>query len=285
MAAPGARRARPRMSVGRWILYVVLMIAALVFAFPFYWLVVVGSSTTNELFGATPRLVPGDQFFANLGAVLERTTFARALLNSALLAVLNTGIYLFLAALAGFVFGKFRFPGRDGLFAVLVFTMILPTGVSLVPNFQIYASLGWINTYLPLVVPSAVSAFGIFWMRQVAISSIPDELIQASSVDGANFIRQFFHVGVPGMRAGLTALGIFQLMWNWNEYIWPLLVINDPQLYTVPVALQQLKGIYDDFDYSILMAGTLVATIPLVVVFFFFRRTIMENTSAGAVKG
>lgn len=269
----------------RWPAHVLLGAAALVFAFPFYWLVVVATSRTSDLFGTTPRLVPGDQFFVNFSEVLANRTFARAMLNSSLLAIFNTVLYLVLAALAGFVFAKFRFRFRETLFALLVFTMILPTGVALVPSFQIYAIFGWINTYLPLIVPGAVTAFGVFWMRQVAVDSIPDELMHASSVDGANFLQQFWHVAVPGMRPGLTALGIFQLMWNWNEYIWPLLVLNEPQLYTVPVSLAQLKSIYDSVDYSVVMSGTLVATIPLVIVFLVFRRSILENTTSGAVKG
>lgn len=273
---------RPRKS---WILHGILATVALIFAFPFYWMVVVATTTTAEMFSTTPRLIPGDQFFNNLAQVFAGGTFGRALLNSAGLAILNTAIYIFLASLAGFVFAKFSFAGRDTLFRILLITMILPTGVTLVTSFQIYAELGWINTYLPLIVPGAVSAFGIFWMRQVASDTIPSELLQASSMDGANFVQQYWYVALPCMRAGITALAIFQLMWNWNEYLWPLLVLNDAKLYTVPVSLAQLKSLYDDFDYSVVMSGTLVATIPLLIVFLVFRRIILENTTGGAVKG
>ncbi len=283
VSARFGRKVAPR--ARRILLHLGLMTVALVFAFPLYWLVVVATSSTSDVFGATPRLIPGDQFFTNFRQVLSNGTFARAMLNSAWLAIFNTLLYLTLSALAGFVFAKFTFRFRETLFSLLIFTMILPTGVALVPSFQIYANLGWINTYLPLIVPGAVTAFGVFWMRQVAIDSIPDELMQASEVDGAGFLQQFWHVALPGMRPGLTSLGIFQLMWNWNEYIWPLLVLNDPQLYTVPVSLAQLKSLYDSVDYSVVMSGTLVATVPLVVIFLVFRRLILENTTSGAVKG
>lgn len=273
---------RPRIS---WILHIALSIVALIFAFPFYWMIVVATTTTAEMFSSAPRLIPGDQFFNNLSRVFAAGTFGRALLNSTFLAVLNTVIYVFLASLAGFVFAKFSFFLRDTLFRILLFTMILPSGVTLVTSFQIYADFGWINTYYPLIVPGAVSAFGVFWMRQVAMDAIPSELVQASAIDGANFVQQFWYVAIPCMLPGVTALAIFQLMWNWNEYLWPLLVLNDPKLYTVPVSLAQLKSLYDDYDYSVVMAGTLVATVPLLVVFLAFRRTVLENTTGGAVKG
>lgn len=280
LAWPRALRPKPS-----WLLHIALSLLAILFAFPFYWMIVVATSTTAEMFSTTPRMVPGDQFFNNLAQVFSGSPFGRALLNSAFLAVLNTCIYVLLASLAGFVFAKFKFVLRDTLFKLLLFTMILPSGVTLVTSFQIYADFGWINTYLPLIVPGAVSAFGVFWMRQVAMESIPGELIQASSIDGANFGQQYWYVALPCMLPGITALTIFQLMWNWNEYLWPLLVLNDPQLYTVPVSLAQLKSLYDDYDYAIVMAGTLVATIPLLVIFLLFRRTVMENTTGGAVKG
>jgi cellobiose transport system permease protein len=273
------------MTVRGWITQIVVLLAALIAAFPFYWLVVLATGTTSEIFTSPPRLIPGVHFFQNFGQVIANSSFLTAFANSALVAVTVTVLNLFLSSLAGFVFAKYRFPGRNRLFAILIAILILPTGVAIVPNFEIYAQLGWINTYLPLIVPTAVTALGVFWMRQTAVAAIPDELMQASSIDGAGFVRQYIHVGLPGMRAGMTALGIFQLMWTWNDYIWPLLVLADPNKYTIPVALQQLKGAYGNVDYSVVMAGALVATIPLVVIFLLFRRVVMANTAAGSVKG
>src|SRR5699024_9858619 len=133
--------------------------------------------------------------------------------------------------------------------------------------------------------PGAATAFGVFWMRQSAHSAIHDELLEAARVDGASFFRVFLHVGIPGLRAPIAAFSIFQIMWNWNEYLWPLLVLNDPELYTLPLALALLRGAYGSVDYSVVMAGTLVATIPLIVLFLYFRRTVMSNAAQGALKG
>lgn len=265
--------------------HLLLVAAVIVFAFPFYWLIVMATSSTSEMFTSPPRLIPGDQFFNNFSKVLESTQFVTAFFNSAWLTILVSAIQLFLAALAGFVFAKRRFPGRDKLFAALLVTLVLPTGVSLVPSYQIFASLGWLNTFLPLIVPNIVTAFAVFWMRQAAQSSIPDEVLDAAAIDGAGFFRTFWSIGLPTLRPSLVALGIFQVMWTWNDYLWPLLVLGDPSQFTLPIALAQLKGNYGNLDYSVVMAGTLVATIPLIVLFFFLRKTILENVTAGALKG
>jgi cellobiose transport system permease protein len=274
-----------RLSMGRGFTHLVLMAGVVVFAFPFYWLIVMATSSTSEIYQFPPRLLPGTQFFENFGKVLNGSAFGSAFANSVWLTLLTTTIHLFLAALAGYVFAKKRFPGRNLLFGLLLATMLIPTGVSLVPSYQIYANLGWINTFLPLIVPGAVGAFGIFWMRQAADAAIADEVIDAARMDGAGFLRTFWHVALPAMRPSIVAFGIFQVMWTWNEYLWPLLVLGQPSMYTLPIALQQLQGSYGYVDYSVVMAGTLVATVPLVIAFFVLRRTILENVSAGALKG
>ncbi|UNX54030.1 carbohydrate ABC transporter permease [Georgenia sp. TF02-10] len=280
---PGASPRRLRLT--NVLTHLVLGVALVIFAFPFYWLVVMATSSTSEMFTLPPRLIPGDEFIANFTKVLESTQFGTAFFNSLWLTTLVVLVQLFLASLAGFVFAKRRFPGRDRLFAALLVTLVLPTGVSLVPSYQIYASLGWLNTFLPLIVPNIVTAFAVFWMRQAAESSIPDELLDAAAIDGAGFLRTFWSVGLPALRPSLVALGIFQVMWTWNDYLWPLLVLGDPSQFTLPIAIQQLKGNYGNLDYSVVMAGTLVATLPLIILFFFLRRTILENVTAGALKG
>jgi cellobiose transport system permease protein len=276
------RRATP----GRISTHVLLLLGVLVFAFPFYWLIVMATSSTADIFTSPPRLIPGFEFFSNFQKVLKDSAFASAFLNSLWLTSVITVVQLFLAALAGFVFAKKRFPGRNKLFAILLATLIVPTGVSIVPSYQIYAGLGWINTFLPLIVPGAVTAFGVFWMRQAAEASVSSEIVDAARMDGAGFMRTFWSVALPAMRPSLVAFGIFQVMWAWNDYLWPLLVLGSPNEFTLPVALQQLlTNLAQSADYSAVMAGTLVATIPLVIAFFILRKTILENVSAGALKG
>jgi cellobiose transport system permease protein len=280
-----AHRRHTGITPGRALTHVLLGLGVLVFAFPFYWLVVMATSSTSEMFTSPPRLIPGDKFLDNFGTVLANTQFGSAFVNSVWLTILLTALQLLLGALAGYVFAKRSFPGRERLFAILLITLVLPTGVSLVPSYQIYAQLGWLNTFLPLIIPNAVTAFAVFWMRQAAIISIPDEILDAASIDGAGFLRQFWSIALPALRPSLVALGIFQFMWTWNDYLWPLLVLGDPSQFTLPIAIQQLKGNYGGVDYSVVMAGTLVATIPLIVLFLFLRKTILENVASGALKG
>lgn len=286
--APSRAAARRRSNTGRragFGVHLPLLIGAVLFAFPFYWLVVMATSSTSEIFTSPPRLLPGAEFGDNISTVVEGTPFLEAFRNSLFVTITASTLQVLFAALGGFVFAKYRFPGRDKMFAILLVTMALPTGVALVPTFQIYASIGWLDTYWPLIVPSMATAFGVFWMRQAASVAIHDELIEAARVDGASFLGVFWHVGLPGLRSTIAAYGVFQLMWNWNDYLWPLLVLSDSEKYTLPVALQLLKGAYGSVDYSVVMAGTLVATIPLVIVFLIFRKTVMSNASAGAIKG
>jgi cellobiose transport system permease protein len=262
-----------------------LIAGVIVFAFPFYWLIVMASTSTSEIYQFPPRLLPGTQFWTNFKVVLDNTTFGHAFFNSIWLTAVVTATELFLSSLAGFVFAKRRFPGRDRIFAVLLVTLVLPTGVALVPSYQIFVDLHWINTYLPLIVPNMVTAFGVFWMRQYAEAAIPDALVDAAAIDGAGFFRTYWSVAVPIMRPAMVGLGVFQVMWTWNSYLWPLLVLNDPSKYTLPVALQQLTGNYGATNQSAVMAGSLVATLPLVVLFLLLRKTVLNNVAGSAVKG
>ncbi|WP_220213934.1 carbohydrate ABC transporter permease [Streptomyces shenzhenensis] len=277
--AGGGKRRRPQ--VGKHLL---LMCVALVSMFPFYWLLVMASSSSGDVFRFPPRLTPGTRFLENLGKVSDAVPLGTAFVNSLIVAVCAVVLTGFLCSLGGFVFARMRFPGRDKLFGFVLATLVFPTGVSLAPSLQIYSHLGWINTFLPLIVPGAASAFGLFWMRQYAVSAIPYELVEAARLDGCGLLRMYWHVALPSMRPAIASYGIFTFMWSWNDYLWPLLVLNDPQKYTVPVALAQLKGAYGNVDYSVVTAGTLLGAIPLIVLFLFVRKWIFRNMVAGAVK-
>jgi cellobiose transport system permease protein len=277
----GTRRRVQRPQVGK---HLVLTLVALISLFPFYWLFVMATSSSAEVFTFPPRLYPGTKFFTNLGKVSQAVPLNTAFVNSLTVSVSSVVLTSFLCSLGGFVFARMRFPGRDKLFGIVLATMVFPTGVTLAPSLEIYSHLGWINTYLPLVVPGAASAFGLFWMRQTALSSIPYELVEAARMDGCGLLRTYWHVALPAMRPGLAAFGIFSFMWTWNDYMWPLIVLNDPSKYTLPVALAELKGNYGSIDYSVVMAGTLVAAIPLIVLFLICRKAIFANMVAGALK-
>ena len=270
----------------RTVIQILLLIGLLASIFPFYWMFVISTNTTSDIYRIPPKLILGNQLWVNVAHVFQDIDFPQNFLNTVFVAVVLTILTLFFCSMAGFTFAKFEFPGKNTLFVILLGTLILPTGAgagSLVASFVIMANLGWINTFLPLIVPSMVTAFGVFWMRQYAISAIPSELIDAGKIDGCNHLRLYWVVALPALRPALGWLGLLTFVSAWNDYLWPLIVLNNPKLFTLQVALASLNGSYST-DYSMVMAGTLLSTIPLIIVFFLGARQFIGNLSAGALK-
>jgi cellobiose transport system permease protein len=218
-----------------------------------------------------------------MGKVLDNIDFFGAMLITLIAALGVTVLVLFFDSLAAFAFAKYDFPGRNVLFGLLLATFMIPSQLSLVPQFVTLAEFGWIGSLKALIIPGAANAFGIFWMRQYARGAIPDELISAAKVDGAGFFRQYLTVGLPVLRPGLAFLGIFTFINVWNDYLWPLIVMTDPNKLTLQVALDQLNGIYGT-DYSMVMAGALMSVIPLIGVFIIGGRHFIADIAAGAMK-
>lgn len=267
----------------RIIVEILLLIGLILSVFPFYWMIVWATNTTSSVFRVPPALAFGNQLMVNVTNVLQNIPFVQNFLNTVFVAACVTVLVLFFCSLAGFTFAKCEFPGKNTLFVILLATMILPSAGSLVASFVIMANLGWLGTFLPLIVPSMVTAFGIFWMRQYSISAIHSELIDAAKIDGCGHFRTYWHIALPALRPALGFLGIFTFIGAWNDYLWPLIVLNDSKLFTLQVALANLNGVYNT-DYSMVMTGTLMATIPLIIVFFLGARQFIANISAGALK-
>ena len=263
--------------------HVVLMIGVVISIFPFYWMLVMASNTTPDIFTYPPKLLVGSQLFENMGKVLDNIDFFGAMLITLIASLGVTVLVLFFDSLAAFAFAKYDFPGRNLLFGLLLATFMIPSQLALVPQFVTLAEFGWIGSLKALIIPGAANAFGIFWMRQYAKGAIPDELISASKVDGAGFFRQYLTVGLPVLRPGLAFLGIFTFINVWNDYLWPLIVMTDPNKLTLQVALQQLNGVYGT-DYSMVMAGALMSVVPLVGVFIIGGRHFIADIAAGAMK-
>ncbi|MEW2503060.1 carbohydrate ABC transporter permease [Amycolatopsis sp. CA-161197] len=263
---------------------VALIAGALITLFPYYWLAVMASNTTADIYATPPRLTFGGHLFANIGEVFAKIDFFGSLLNTLIVAVVTTLLVLFFDSLAAFTFAKYDFPGSNVLFGILLATFVVPTQLSAIPQFTLMADFGWVGDLKALIIPAAANAFGIFWMRQYARGAIPDELLEAARMDGAGFFRTYLSVGLPVLRPALAFLGIFTFVNAWNDYLWPLVVLIDSNHVTLQVALSQLQGVYVK-DYSVVMAGTLVAIVPLVIVFLFGARHFIRNIAAGALKG
>lgn len=261
-----------------------LWVGALLSVLPFYWLVVMSTNSTADIYGYPPKLLAGDQFLENITNLVANVDLFRALLNSAFIALTTSVLVMFFDSLAAFAFAMYRFPGSKVLFVILLLTFVVPGQLSLVPSFVLMSELGWVGQYKALIVPGAANAFGIFLLRQIAQASIPEELVESATVDGAGFFRTWWHIGVPMMRGGLAFLGIFTFINAWNDYVWPLVVMVDPLKQPIQVALSQLNSVYGT-DYGMVMAGALIAVVPLVGVFLIGSRHLIANIAAGALKG
>lgn len=251
-------------------------------AYPLWWSFVVGSGT-NATRGETLPLLPGGNFLANAAKVLDAIPFWLALGNSVLVSSIITISVVSFSTLAGYAFAKLRFRGRDGLMIFVVATMAIPTQLGIIPLFMVMRELGWTGTIGAVIVPTLVTAFGVFFMRQYLVDVIPDELIEAARMDGANQFRTFLTVGLPAARPAMAILGLFTFMTAWTDYLWPLIVLS-PQNPTLQTALSQLQsGFY--IDYSIVLTGAVMATIPLLVLFVIAGKQLISGIMAGAVKG
>ena len=251
-------------------------------AYPLWWSFVVGSGT-NATRGETLPLIPGGNFIANAIKVFDAIPFWKALGNSIIVSGIVTVSVVTFATLAGYAFAKLKFRGRDGLMIFVIATLAIPTQLGIIPLFIVMRQLGWTGTLGAVIVPTLVTAFGVFFMRQYLVDVIPDELIEAARVDGANQFRTFLTVAVPAARPAMAILGLFTFMATWTDYLWPLIVLN-PTNPTLQTALSQLQSGYY-VDYSIVLTGAILATIPLLVLFVGAGRQLIAGIMAGAVKG
>jgi len=264
------------------LLHVVLAGGTILALFPFYWMVVMATNTNADIYRFPPKLTFGSQLPTNLRNVFDSIDFFGSLLNTVIVATTTTLLVLFFDSLAAFAFAKFDFPGRKVLFGVLIGTFFLPVGLAIIPGFVIMVELGWVGSLKALVVPAAANAFGIFFLRQYIHNAVPDSVLDAARLDGAGFFRQYFSLIVPIVRPGLAFLGIYTFIASWNDFIWPLVVLVNPDQVTLQVALQQLNSVHG-LDYSRVMTGALLSVIPLIVMFLLFARNFVSDLAMGAV--
>ncbi|MEU4396356.1 carbohydrate ABC transporter permease [Kribbella sp. NPDC023855] len=266
------------------LLHALLAIAAVLCLFPFYWTLVMATNTTSDIYRFPPKFTFGSQFDDNVREVLANVAFFQSMGNTAIVAVSTTVLVLLFDSLAAFTFAKFRFPGRNALFVILLATMLLPAQLGAVPQFQTMAAFGWVGSLKALIIPAAANAFGIFWLRQYFQNSIHDELVEAATLDGCGFLGVYRHVALPSARPALAFLGIFTFVASWNDYFWPLIVLTNPDHLTLQVALSSLNRSHG-VDYSMVMTGALMAMVPLIIVFVIFARQFIKGATEGAIRG
>ncbi|KAF4409859.1 MULTISPECIES: carbohydrate ABC transporter permease [Streptomyces] len=290
MPFPDSRRLRLpfRLKAGRQhhagpLAYFLLILAAVTSLFPLYWTMVAASTDNTRVTQTPPPFLPGPNLFKNLAAAWEDAAMGKALTNSFIVAGTIAVATVLFATLAGFAFAKLRFRGRNILLTLVIGTMMIPPQLSVVPLFMMMSDLGWGQRLPAVIFPTLVSAVGVFFMRQYLVEALPDELIEAGRVDGAHSLRIFWSIVLPVARPAMAVLFMITFVHAWNDFFWPFIALdmNNP---TIPVALTQLSAGYVR-DQSLIMAGALLGTLPLLLMFVVFGRQIVGGIMQGAVKG
>jgi len=276
------RAVRPRRfgSVGT---HAFLVGAALVLAGPFVWEILTSFKSLTEIAQVPPTLLPERWRFSNYTDVFHGLPFSTMFLNSVINAVGRTGAQLLLCSMAAYAFARIDFPGRKVLFGIFLSVLLVPAQLLVIPQYQIIQSMGLLNTVPALFLPGMFSAFGTFLLRQFFLS-LPAELEEAARLDGANPLRIYWSIMLPLARPGLMALGILTLLWSWNDLLWPLIVTTDTRKMPLSVGLASLQGQYTT-NYPVLMAGSLVATLPVIVAFIITQKHVIEGIAFSGTKG
>src|SRR5690242_12771986 len=272
-AAPVVRasRAAPskkaRFTIGAVLINAILILLVVLTIVPFLYMMFSAFKPNTEIFGTPITFFPQNPTFENVQSLIANFPFARWAFNTIVVAVFGSLLSVLLSSLAGFAFAKYEFRYKNVLFMLMLATLLIPNQVLLVPQFEVVRTLGWFNTYEGLIIPRAVGAFGIFLMRQYTVS-LPSELLDAARIDGATEFGIWWRIVLPLVRPGLAVLGILSFTGLWNDFFWPLIITTDPSMFVVNLGISSLVGPYD-YQYGILLSGTLLACLPVIIIFLF----------------
>lgn len=264
------------------LVYVVLIVGSIVMLTPFVWQILTSIRSYPDSIAIPPKIF-APLVLGNFGEVFDSLPFAAQFANSVIMTVGRTAGQVLLCTAAGFAFARLRFPGRNIIFGVFLAVLMLPSQLFLLSQYQIIQGLGLINTIPALILPGMFSAFGTFLMRQ-SFLQLPEDLFSAARIDGAGPIQMFFRIGMPLAGNGMLALGILTAIWSWNDLLWPLVVNTDPGKMPLSSGLATLQGQHLT-DYPVLMAGSLMASLPMIILFVIFQKNMIQGIAAGSVKG
>jgi ABC-type glycerol-3-phosphate transport system permease component len=268
---------------GRIVVYAALILGTVLTFGPFYWMAVSSLKPQGEIFTAMLQLVPSQPTLEHYRNLLARTAFLRWTLNSIVFALGTTVLSLFFSTLAGFAFAKYEFRGKRTLFAIVLASVSIPQFVTIIPVYGLMVKLGLTNTYWGLILPFSVNALVIFLMRQY-IMGIPSELLDAARIDGSSEFGIFYRVIVPVIRPAMGAAGIFVFLSTWNQYLWPLIMVQSNDMMVAPVGLATLSTLYV-IEYGQIMAGATLSTLPILVLFVLMQEQFVAGLTSGALKG
>jgi len=263
--------------------FIVLLLVGLSMLGPFFWMIAASLRDKTEFFRQSGGLFPSGMHWENYLNAWTTVPFANFLWNSILVSVIVTFGQLLTSSFAAYAFSRMRFPGRDGLFIAYLATMMVPTQVTMIPLFILMVELKWVDSYAALIVPFLATAYGCFLLRQFFMT-IPKELEDAATIDGAGHWSIYHRVILPLSKPALSAFGAIAFLGSWNNFLWPLIVINRPSMKTLPIGLQSLQGFYGDGNWSVLMAGAVIAALPMIVIFLFAQRHFIEGIALTGIK-
>lgn len=261
--------------------YTVLALGGILMIFPFIWMLLTSLKPFGELFDL--EVLPRDPTLNNYREVLTQTDFPRWFLNSLGIAAITTASVLFFDSLVGYTLAKLRFPGKEIVFVLILATLMVPTEMLVIPWYVMSVSYGWVDTYWGLLFPGLISAFGVFLMRQF-FQGLPSELMDAGRMDGLSEFGVFWRVAFPLVRPGMAALGIFTFLGNWNAFLWPLVITQSPGMRTLPVGVALFSG-EAATAWHLIMTASSLAVLPVLLVFLFFQKQIIEGVVLTGVKG
>jgi ABC-type glycerol-3-phosphate transport system permease component len=265
------------------VLYAILIVAAVLSLIPFYWMLISSLKPLKDILTIPVWVIPTNTTLDNYQLLLTQTQFLRSVFNTLVVAFANVGIQVFLCSLAGFAFAKYRFRGRALLFTLVLGTVMIPASIQLVPNYIVMANLGWLDTLLPLIIPTAANAFGIFWMRQY-IFSVPDELLDAARLDGASEFGLFWRIVWPIILPARVALALFVFTTSWNEFLLPLVYLRSQERYTVQLMIASIFRTRFQQNFHLLMAASVLAIIPMTLLFFTIQKQFIAGLTLGSIK-
>lgn len=260
-----------------------LLFMSIITVLPFIWMIFSSFKSNSEIASAESTFFPKNFTLENYASIQDNFDFFRLFGNSLFIAIAVTVLVVYTSVVCGYVLAKYRFKGRNLLFSFILSTMMIPWCVTIIPRYSLMIKIGWLDSYLALIVPAMISGFGIFMLKQ-SISAIPDEIIEAARIDGASEFRILHKIIFPLSINSIASIAIFQFLWSWEDYLWPYLVINSESKQLLSVGLQMFNGQYGT-NYGGLFAATAISIIPVVIVYLIFQKRFIEGVAASAVKG
>ncbi|MEA5617818.1 carbohydrate ABC transporter permease [Cronbergia sp. UHCC 0137] len=266
------------------LMYGLLAIIALIMLFPLLWLISTAlKSSTENILQSPPQLLPSQPTLENFSRVWKSLPFGQYIYNSSLVALLTVGLNLLFCSLAAYPLARLSFVGRDWIFILIVSTIMIPFQIVMIPLYILTVQIGLRNSYLGMIFPSLASAFGIFLLRQ-AFMSVPKEIEEAARLDGSSELGLWWDIMLPAIRPALATLAIFVFIGSWSDFLWPLIVIQDENLYTLPLGVAKLAGTFS-LDWRLVAAGSIISIAPVLILFLFLQRYIVPTDSGSGVKG